>query len=252
MHRQGRDVIMKNFIDAQMKVHDTRTPQVIIIGAGGHGRVIADIVEKCGHMVLGFLDDNTLASPHPHKLLGTIQDVKNYKQQASFILGIGHNPTRKKLAEALEALNVSWYTAVHPNAVIANTATIGEGTVVMAQAVINPGSKVSKHCIINTAAVVEHDNTICNYVHISPNAATGGNVTVGVLTHVGIGATIKNNINIASETIIGAGAVVVKDIIVPGVYIGIPATKKEVNAGNGEEKIYLNVIECSHTSSKSK
>lgn len=195
---------------------------VVIIGAGGHGKVIADIVTASGDEVKGFLDDGKVKDSDilEFKVLGKLQDYVNYKD-CSFVIAIGNPEVREKIAESL---SVNWYTAVHPKAVVSKLGTkIGEGTVVMANAVINPDAEIGKHCIINTAAVVEHDNMLEDYVHLSPNAALAGTVKIGKSTHIGAGATVINNINITNNCIVGAGAVVVKNLSESGTYIGIPA-----------------------------
>jgi len=203
-----------------------KSESVIIIGAGGHAKVIADMIIKSGNFLLGFLDDNKKISETVlgYPILGKLEDIYKFYKTAKFIIGIGDNYTRKQIADKYE---VEWHMAIHPNAVIAMDVSLGEGTVVMANAAINPSAKIGKHCIINSGAIVEHDNEIGDYVHISPNAATGGTVKIGDLTHLGIGATVKNNISICGECIIGAGAVVVRDILEKGTYVGIPARKVE-------------------------
>ncbi len=195
--------------------------KVIIIGASGHGKVIADIIKNSGDELLGFLDDNiVLKEVLGYPRLGVIKDCTNYPD-IRFIIGIGNNEIRKKIAE--EYPDLKYYTAIHPRAVIATDVVIGEGSCVMANAVINTSAKVGKHCIINTGSVVEHDNVLEDYVHISPKAALGGTVRIGERTHIGIGATVKNNIEICKNCTIGAGAMVVKNIGKPAIYIGIPA-----------------------------
>ena len=197
---------------------------VVIIGASGHGKVIADIVQRSGDKIIGFLDDNvpTGSSFIGYPVLGTTEDYKKYAATATFVIAIGNAAIREKIAGKLEG--VCWYTAVHPTAVISDLGTkIGEGTVIMANAVINPGSWIGKHCIINSCAVVEHDNRIEDYVHISVGAKMAGTVSVGKSTWVGIGASVKNNISICDDCMIGAGAVVVKDISEKGTYVGVPA-----------------------------
>lgn len=197
---------------------------VIIIGASGHGKVIADIVIKSGDKVVGFLDDNiekgTLVSGI--EVLGSVPDYVKWKN-CKFVIGIGDPYIREKIHDRMP---VNWYTAIHPTAVISSLdVEIGEGTVVMANAVINSGAKIGKHCIINTAAVVEHDNILEDYVHISPNVTLAGIVHVGKSTHIGVGACVKQLINIESDCIIGAGAVVVSNIKEKGTYVGIPTKK---------------------------
>lgn len=193
---------------------------VIILGAGGHAKVIADIVLSSGDRLLGFLDDNQTDSVLGYPVLGTIRENDKFQPTAKFVIGIGSNYIRKELSEKYQ---LSWLTAIHPNAIIGRDVTIGEGTVVMAGAIINPSSIIGKHCIINTGAIVEHDNRIGDYVHISPNATLCGNVRIGAMTHIGAGATIRNNITICSDCTIGVGAVTIKNINEVGIYTGIPA-----------------------------
>ncbi|HHW30152.1 MAG TPA: acetyltransferase [Clostridiaceae bacterium] len=188
--------------------------KVIIIGASGHGRVIADIVRASGDEVLGFLDDDLSLT----NILGSVADSKKYPN-LEFIIGIGNAEIREKISR----LPLKWYTAIHPTAVISPTAVIGEGTVIMANSVINNGASVGRHCILNTASVVEHDSILFDYVHVSVGAKLGGTVSIGKRTWVGIGAVVSNNIFICGDCIIGAGSVVVKDINIPGTYFGIPA-----------------------------
>lgn len=198
---------------------------VVIIGASGHGKVVADIVNKSGDQVLGFLDDNPELSKSFIGLpvLGRVEDYEKYKN-VLFVVAIGDANIREKIVETLK--DVNWYTAIHPAAVVSTLDTkIGEGTVIMANAVVNPGAEVGNHCIINTCAIVEHDNKLADFVHISVGAKLAGSVTVGKGTWIGIGASISNNITICAECMIGAGAVVVKDIVEMGTYVGVPVKK---------------------------
>lgn len=197
---------------------------VIILGAGGHARVVADIVLRQGHRVLGFLDDApTAEGAYGIALLGPIDDYKKWPD-ARFAMGIGSAAVRRKLASRM--VGVQWHTAIHPSAVISPLGTvIGEGSVVMAGAVVNPGAKIGCHCIINTGAVVEHDNDIRDYVHISVGAKLAGAVTIEENTWVGIGAVVSNCLTVCGDCMLGAGTVVVKDIDTPGTYVGVPARR---------------------------
>ena len=197
---------------------------VIIIGAGGHGKVIADIVLAAGDRLLGFLDDGRIGQKVlGFPVLGGIQDYVNYKG-AEFVIAIGNAQIREQIASDLQ--DVRWYTAVHPAAVISPLeVTVGDGTVIMANAVINPGASVGRHCIVNTAAVVEHDNRIGDFVHVSVGAKLAGVVSVGKSTWIGVGAAVKNATSICGGCMIGAGAVVVKDITECGTYVGVPARR---------------------------
>lgn len=193
--------------------------KVVIIGAGGHGNVVADIVRANNDIVVGFLDD----SEKP----GKIADICDYKKYADegmlFVIAIGNASAREKMG----SFDCSWYTAIHPTAVISPKAKIGEGSVVMPNAVVNANAVIGRHCIINTAAVVEHNNIIEDFSHISVGAKLGGTVHIGARTWVGIGATVSNNITVCDDCMLGAGTVVVKDITSPGVYYGVPASGKE-------------------------
>ena len=200
--------------------------KVIIIGAGGNAKVIADIVIKNNDQLIGFLDDNIEIGTNiigNYKNLGRIKESIEFQKQyvdVQFIISIGDNEIREKIAKEY---SLKYCTAIHPTATIGLDVKIEEGTVVMAHACINSNAFIGKHCIINTGSIIEHDNEIEDFVHVSPNATLGGTVKIGKRTHIGIGATIKNNVTICSNVKIGAGAVVVKDIKEEGTYIGIPA-----------------------------
>lgn len=203
--------------------------KVIIIGAGGHAKVVADIIEKSGDQIIGFLDDRIEKGT---KVIGDYKVIGNLNNKCQlsitnsnyeFIIAIGNNQTRKEISNTP---NLKFYTAIHPSAQIGLDVEIKEGTVIMANACINSSAKIGKHCIINTGAIIEHDNKIEDFVHISPNVSLGGTVKIGENTHVGIGSIIKNNITVCKNCTIGAGAVVVKDILKAGTYIGVPAKKR--------------------------
>ena len=194
--------------------------EIVIIGAGGHGRVISDIIEKYGDKVYGYLDDGNVKECGKYPVLGKVE-LADKLFDKKFIIAVGNNITRKNIYKKYPHLN--YYTAIHPDAVIANDAKIGAGTCVMASAVINANAVIGNQCIINTASVVEHDNCISDYVHISPHATLCGTVNVGALTHIGAGAIIINNTSVCDGCVIGAGAVVTNNINVSGVYVGVPA-----------------------------
>lgn len=200
--------------------------KLIIIGAGGHGRVIADIALKNGYTDICFLDDLVKGECMGFPVLGTSAEAEKFNDgNTDFIIGIGSNAVRKNIDGKYD---INWTTLIHPSAQIAFNVTIEEGTVVMAGAVINACATIGRQCIVNSGSVVEHDNVIGDYVHISPGATLGGTVKVGESTHIGIGATVKNNVSICSQCVIGAGAVVVSDIDVCGTYIGVPAKVRKI------------------------
>lgn len=197
--------------------------KVIIIGAGGHGKVLANLISHCNDTVVGYLDDtkNIGSKVLDHIVLGKLDDIYNFNE-CEFIIGIGDNISRKSIADKY---NVKWYTAIHPTAVLSKYVQICEGTVIMANTVINCSSKIGKHCIINTGCIVEHDNILNDFVHLSPNTTLCGSVEIGEMTHLGAGVTVRDHISICGNCIIGLGAAVIKKIDIPGIYIGIPAKK---------------------------
>lgn len=197
--------------------------KLIIIGTGGHGKVIADNALKNGYTDICFVDDYATGACMGFPVIGTVADIPNFDDgKTNFVIGIGNNEVRKRIAEQY---NVNWVSLIHPSAQIAENVSIGKGSVVMARAVINTCTTVGRHCIINTGAIVEHDNRIEDFVHISPGVALAGSVRVGKMTHIGIGASVINNVEICGGCIIGAGAAVVKNIKNGGTYVGVPVRK---------------------------
>lgn len=198
--------------------------RLVIIGAGGHGKVIADIAVKSGYTNICFIDDGATGECVAIPIIGTTERIKSLDDgKTDFVIAIGNNKSRKAFAEKYD---VNWVCLIHPSAQISMNARIGKGTVIMANASINACASIGEHCIVNTGAIVEHDNAIEDYVHISPRVALGGTVHIGNLTHIGIGATVNNNLEICENCIIGAGAVVVKNIERSGTYMGVPARKR--------------------------
>lgn len=195
--------------------------RLIIVGAGGHGKVIADNAVKNGYTDICFVDDHAVGVCMGFPIIGTGEVLAELNDgKTDFVIGIGNNAVRKKISEKYD---INWITLIHPSAQIAMNVSIGKGTVVMANVVINVCTTIGEHCIINTSAVVEHDNVVGDYVHISPGAKLSGTVTVGKHTWIGTGASIINNVDICDSCIIGAGTVVVKGIKESGTYVGVPA-----------------------------
>lgn len=197
--------------------------RLIIIGASGHGKVVADIAKMKGYKDIVFLDnDPSKKSCMSYPVLGP--DRMTEELDGDIFVAVGNAQTRRNLMDR----NVGrlFPTLIHPNAIIAGDVTIGEGSVVMAGAVINSEAVIGKGCIINTCSSVDHDCAIGDYVHVSVDAHLCGTVLVGENTWIGAGAIIINNISICENCTIGAGAVVVKDVKTAGTYIGVPAVLK--------------------------
>jgi sugar O-acyltransferase (sialic acid O-acetyltransferase NeuD family) len=212
--------------------------KLAIIGASGHGKVIADIAAKNGYREIVFLDDDeSINECGGYPVVGTSSDIE--KLDADVIVGIGNSSIRKRMQEGLNEQNL--VTLIHPDAVIADGVDIGKGTVVMAGTVINPGINIGKGCIINTCSSVDHDCNIGDYVHVSVGSHICGTVDVGDKVWIGAGAIVSNNVRICSSVTIGAGAVVINDIEEPGTYIGVPARRVKVKniSGGGIERSRL-------------
>ena len=202
--------------------------KLVIIGASGRGKVIADIAEKNGYEEIVFLDDDTsLKKCGCYSVVGTSENIMLY-QEYDFVVGIGNSKERKKIQNRIECLQLPLAVLVHPNAVIADDVFIGNGTVVMAGAVINPGTVIGRGCIINTCASVDHDCSISDFVHVSVGSHIAGTVNIGQKTWIGAGAIVSNNLFICDECYIGAGGVVVRDIEEAGTYIGVPVRKLSI------------------------
>ncbi|CKH33794.1 MULTISPECIES: acetyltransferase [Bacillus cereus group] len=201
--------------------------KLLIIGASGHGRVIADIALKMNKwQSIAFLDDNeNVGSSMGIQIIDKSASISKYIDDYDFFVGIGNNVIREKIQRQLEAEEASIPVLIHPSAIIGEQVYLEAGTVVMAGAVINCCTKIGKGCIINTASTVDHDNVIEDYVHVSPGAHLAGTVKVGRGTWLGAGSVVSNNINITHSCKIGAGAVVIRDITESRTYVGVPVRR---------------------------
>lgn len=201
---------------------------IIIYGAGGHGKVVADILERqAKYMLLGFLDDNPEVwgkELSGYKVFGGIDSFADQGlARYPFIVGVGDNQARRQLVARLNTLGCRFGRAIHPSAQIARDVELAPGVMIMANVVINPGSRVGNHTIVNTSATIDHDCVIGDFVHISPAATLAGNVVVQEGAHIGMGSLILPGVQVGAYSVIGAGAVVVSDIPERVVAIGVPA-----------------------------
>lgn len=199
---------------------------LIIVGAGGHGKVAADIAFKANkYAIISFLDDRTTSKIVGYDVIGKVSDYKKYIHQADFFVAIGDGVIREKLQNELIDNGANVVSLIHPSAAVALGVEIGVGCMVTAMAVIGPDAKVGNGAIINTACSVDHDCVVGDFAHISVGAHLAGMVSIGKQTMVGAGATVKNGIGICDNCLVGAGAVVVKNIFEEGIYVGVPARK---------------------------
>ena len=201
---------------------------IYLYGAGGHAKVISEILELNGQTIAGVFDADLSKTLFGLPVLDFPGPFDPFTDQ--LFISIGNNAIRKKIVFAIKA---NYITPVHPAAILSKYATIQEGTVVMGGVVINADTTVGKHCIINPSASVDHDCIIEDFVHISPHAALCGGVTVSEGAHVGTGAIIIPGKKIGAHSIVGAGAVVLKDVPPNVVVAGNPARMIKSLAGNG-------------------
>lgn len=198
-----------------------------IIGASGHGKVIADLAESLDYIV-NFYDDNypDVDKVGPWSVKGTLSDLLDADTKPNYaFVAIGNNLVRESVTKKLELADFKIPTLIHSSAVVSKYTEVGFGTVILAGAVINAFAIIGKGCIINTKAIIEHDNIIEDFVHISPGACLAGNVSVRKYSWLGIGSNVKQGVIIGQNSIVGAGSAVVKDIQDNLVVAGIPAKK---------------------------
>lgn len=201
--------------------------QLIIVGASGHGKVVADIARLKGYQTIVFLDDDPeIKQCGRYPVVGRSSDAKEI--EGDVFVAIGNAKTRQRIQRSVDFKRI--VTLIHPNAVVSD-ARIGHGTAIMAGAVINPGAVVGEGCIINTSSSVDHDCRVGGYTHIAVGAHIAGSVEIGDETWIGAGATVSNNVSICPGCMIGAGSVVVEDITEPGTYVGVPARKLRAKEG---------------------
>jgi len=206
--------------------------KVVGIGAGGHAKVLLDIL-RCasGFEVVGLVDsDPKLRSKSLEgvSILGGDEALPGLLREgvSHAFLGVGavgDNHQRAQLFERFRALGFHFVNAIHPAAVVAVSAQIGEGAAIMAGAVVNPGACLGVNVIVNTGAVVDHDCVLEDHVHIAPGAVLSGGVKVGKYGHVGTGAAVRQGVTIAEDALVGAGAVVVADVPAKVTVAGNPA-----------------------------
>ncbi|MCF6273508.1 MAG: acetyltransferase [Rhodobacteraceae bacterium] len=193
---------------------------LVIIGAGGHGRVVADTAESAGYEHITFLDD-TFPEKTKNGAWPVDGKIPTILGGAPLFLALGHNHTRSRLWSELNLADSP--VLCHPAAVVSRYAVLGAGTLVVAGSVVNFGAEIGRGAILNTGCSVDHDCRIGEFVHISPGARLAGNVTVGARSWVGIGAIIREGITIGADVTIGAGAVVIRNVPDGQTVVGAPA-----------------------------
>ncbi len=200
-----------------------RPERLLVVGGGGHGKVVADVARACGCELVGYADADaaklhTVVEPGGTRVvvlqeavLAAVRDAEPLPHGATALaLAVGNNRIRQQLAQRFGQLPLP--ALVHPSSVISPSAFTGQGTVVFPVAVINADARIGAAVIVNTAAVVEHDCVIEDGVHISPGAVLAGGVHVGERSWIGAGATVIQRVRIGADVIVGAGAVIIRDV----------------------------------------
>lgn len=196
--------------------------RLVIIGAGGHGKVCADIADSLDFWKeIIFLDDQKKGLVNGVKVHST-NDVDEWLKGSDFFVGIGDSKTREKTIKLLTSMQANIVNLIHPSAILSKHTSLNNGILIMPGCIINANVTIETGVIINSGSIVEHDSILKEYVHISPGACLAGNVQIGSHTWIGIGSTVINNINIASNTVIGAHSLVLNNINTGGVYFGVP------------------------------
>lgn len=197
-----------------------------ILGASGHGKVLADIAELVGWGTVHFFDDGWPEKQQigPWDVVGNTQSlISESPSYQGVIVAIGNNAIRLAKQLILEQAGCHLINLVHPSAVVSKYAILESGSVIMANAVINPFSQLGRACIVNTSATVDHDCVLSDGVHISPGANLAGGVTIGQCSWVGVGAAVRQLITIGDDVIVGAGAAVVSNLSSNNKFVGMPA-----------------------------
>jgi UDP-N-acetylbacillosamine N-acetyltransferase len=203
--------------------------EIVVVGAGGHARVVADVIRLTGTFnIYGFVDQGAARNAEGFagaRIIGGDEDLDDVLGSgvAHAAVAVGDNEARMRIGEDLLRRGFQLPVLIHPTAVIAGDVMMGKGTLICAGAIINPASKIGRFAIINTAASVDHDCHISDATHIAPGAHLGGHVAVGERTLIGLGASIKPGLHIGARVTIGVGSAVVKDVADGATVIGVPA-----------------------------
>jgi sugar O-acyltransferase (sialic acid O-acetyltransferase NeuD family) len=207
---------------------------VLVWGAGGHGRVVGDLVRAVGFQLFGYADADSGKLGEPVGTLGVTvthsedQLISEVLRNARFpegidacALGVGENRARQRCLNALIGLELP--ALIHPSATISPTARVGRGTVVFPHAVVHSGAWVGDGVIVNTGSIVEHDCVLASAVHVSPGAVLCGGVRVGERSWIGAGSTVIPGVSIGSDATVGAGSTVIRDVADEDIVVGSPA-----------------------------
>jgi len=195
--------------------------KLVLIGAGGHGKVVADTAEACGYRDIVFVDQRWPKQQNNGRwpIVATVDLITD----EPLFCSIGDNAVRARIFDELKLKTAP--VLVHPSAIISPSVQIGAGTLIVAGAIVNADTHIGAGVILNTGCSVDHDNILEDFVHISPGARLAGGVNVGACSWIGIGAVIKEGVTIGRDVVVAAGAAVVKDVEDGSRVGGVPAVK---------------------------
>lgn len=203
---------------------------LIVIGAGGHARVLLDLLHRLGREVLALTDHDPAC--HGKQVEGMLvqggdeivfQHAPDTVRLVNGVGSIAQPTTRQQVYERFVRKGYQFETLVHPCASVARSAELGPGAQVMAHATIQPGARLGQNVLINTHASIDHDCVLGDHVHVAPGATLSGNVTVGPTSHLGAGATVIQGLRLGQRVLVGAGAVVVQSVDDGVTVVGVPA-----------------------------
>ena len=213
----------------------------LIVGAGGHGRVVLDILLRAGeHEIVGFVDSNPdcigrhVDGQPVHGDLTSIPRLRDEMGVQGAVVAIGSNGVRRNFAERIEDLGLTLVNAIHPSANLASNVTLGSNIVISAGALVCAHCQIGDSVILNTGCIIDHESMVGTASHICPGARLAGRVTVESGAFVGIGATVIQNIRIGCEAIVGAGAVVICDVAPMSTVVGVPAREIKITPDSDE------------------
>ena len=200
---------------------------LLIMGAGGHGKVVAETAEATGGWDrIAFLDENftRLNGKLRWPVIGSQKDAACMcGEYSAAVVAIGHIETRLRLLDELATVGFALPNLIHPAAWVSPSAVVGEGSVVLAGAIIQAAAQLGRGVIVNTSASVDHDCKLGDGVHVCPGSHLGGNVKAGGGSWLGIGCTVKHGVCIGNRVMVGAGAVVLDDVADELIVAGCPA-----------------------------
>lgn len=214
---------------------NTKNP-VVVVGGGGHAKVLASVLRKLGYILVGYTDPEDRGSILGMSYLGNdgiLRELVGGGLGVLAAIGVGKvdaSDFRSRLASQVQALGYRFPPIVSPQAILNEEVEFGDGAAVFDGAVVNSGTVVGRLCIINTNSTVEHDCRLGENIHIAPGATISGGVTIGDHCFIGAGSTLVQGTTVCAGCLIGAGSTVTSDLLVPGTYAGNPVRRLSKNA----------------------